>query len=61
MGWLSGFDVEVHYKGTPIQKRCIARARQESGLTIYAIDEKGGLIVDTKKKIHCFGKVEIFE
>jgi hypothetical protein len=61
MGWLSGFDVEVHYKGTPIQKRCIERAGKESGLPIYAIDEKGGLIVDTKKQIRCFGKVEIFE
>ncbi len=61
LGLLSGFDIEVHYAATPHQKRHIEKAMQDSGLPIYAIYEKGGMILDEEGKPSFFGQVDSFE
>lgn len=40
------FFIEVHYEDTNIQNNCIERALKEKTDTIYAIRDKGGIIVD---------------
>lgn len=61
IGWISDFDVEVHYHGSKTQKEGIERALREGKRPVAAIDEKGGLAVDEKKNISFFGKVDWFE
>ena len=61
IGWISDFDVEVHYHGSRIQKEGIERAIKEGKRPVAAIDEKGGVIVDENKALSFFGKVDWFE
>lgn len=61
LGYLSGFDIEVHYRNSSHQNRYIERAIEEKGMTVYAIEEKGGMIVDEKGEISFFGRVHTHE
>ena len=50
LGLVHGFDLEVHFLATELQRQCTARAARELGVPIYQMWHEGGLIV-------CDGKV----
>ena len=58
LGCLAGFDVEVHYAKSNQQKQYIKKVVNEKHIPVYAIGEKGGMIV--KDSITLFGNVEVF-
>lgn len=60
LGYLSGFDIEAHYRATAHQKRYIERAIEEKGKEIYAIEEKGGMLVESDGTKRFFGSVHPF-
>lgn len=41
------FCIEVHYEDTDIQNNCIKRVLKEKTDTIYAIGDRGGIVVDS--------------
>lgn len=41
------FYIEVHYEDTDIQNNCIKRVLKEKTDTIYAIGDRGGIVVDS--------------
>lgn len=43
---IDNFDIEVHYKGTTIQKNYINKVLNEKVNTVYAIKNTGGIIID---------------
>ena len=45
-GLLDGFEPEVHYAGSEIQRESAARYLRERGKPVYAITNDGGLLVD---------------
>ena len=57
LGYLSGFDVEVHFNNYRAQLESIERVKQEKNIPIYCIYEDGGIIVD--QDIHLFGRVDV--
>ena len=59
LGLLGGFDVEVHYQATRLQKECIAKAKALHGKPIYALWHQGGLLVEGGV-VQTLGKVEKF-
>ncbi|MGM9948284.1 Type 1 glutamine amidotransferase-like domain-containing protein [Floccifex sp.] len=56
LGYLSGFDIEVHYQLR--NQKWIDKVIKEKHIPVYAITEKGGIVID--KNMECFGKVEEF-
>lgn len=54
------FDIEVYYDQTKTQLASIKRVLEEKKKPVYAIYEKGGLIVE-ETGITCFGKIDLFE
>ncbi len=61
LGYLTDFDVEVHFQNTPHQLRHIERALSERHRPVYAIDEKGGMIVQPDGTKSFFGAVTCFD
>ena len=61
LGYLTDFDVEVHFQNTPHQLRHIERALRERHRPVYAIDEKGGMIVQPDGTKSFFGAVTCFD
>ncbi len=57
---LKGFDIEVHYDQSPIMQESIQKVIQERHIPIYAIGDKGAVIIDQDKKI-CLGDVHVFK
>ncbi|MDE7454855.1 MAG: peptidase S51 [Clostridia bacterium] len=55
---VKGFDLEVHYLATDLQKSCSMRAVSELNLPVYQMWHEGGIIVDDGK-ITVMGNVEI--
>ncbi|WP_276931968.1 Type 1 glutamine amidotransferase-like domain-containing protein [Dubosiella newyorkensis] len=60
LAYRNDFDIEVHYDQTKTQLASIKRVLEEKKKPVYAIYEKGGLIVE-ETGITCFGKVDLFE
>lgn len=46
LGLLDGFEPEVHYAASPVQKESIARYLHERGKTVYAMTNRGGLLIE---------------
>ncbi len=57
---IEAFDLEVHYTGSELQQSCIARTLSETGRTVIAMEEQGGLILDRGRLIQ-MGKVHFFK
>lgn len=55
MGYVSGFDIEVHYVGNREQLESIEKKKT----VMYGIHDNGGMLISDT--IICFGNVEIFE
>lgn len=51
LGLLEGFEPEVHYAGSAVQKESIQRYLQERGKPVYAMTNQGGLVVQDGKII----------
>lgn len=54
---LEGFDIEVHYEDTDLQKECIEKVHQEKNCRIYAIYDDGGILVKDDI-VETFGRVK---
>ncbi|MCM1043304.1 MAG: Type 1 glutamine amidotransferase-like domain-containing protein [Corallococcus sp.] len=59
IGLVSGFDLEVHFENTDIQRSCTARAKSIHGRKVYAMWHQGGLLIEDGK-IYKMGSVEEF-
>ena len=59
LGFLSGFDVEVHYEATPQQEAAIRRYLSERSKPVYAMGNAGALIVENGR-ITPVGDVTLF-
>lgn len=46
LGFLSGFEVEVHYEGSDIQNSAIERVMEERGVPVLAVGNQGGVLID---------------
>jgi peptidase E len=46
IGWLHGFDLEVHDTASPAQETSIARVLRERSVPVYGIGDGGALVVD---------------
>ena len=46
LGLLEGFEPEVHYAASTVQKESIARYLRERGKPVYAMTNQGGLVVE---------------
>ena len=57
---INSFDLEVHYTGSEIQQACMARTLEETGRTVIAMEEEGGLILD-RGRLFQMGKVHFFK
>lgn len=55
LGYISGFDIEVHYCDSKKQRESIQKVKEEKQLNVYGIGEDGGIIVD--ECIHLFGYI----
>ena len=60
LGYMGDFDIEVHYHESNHQKHYIQKVLEEKKKDIYAIYEKGGVLVKNQS-ISLFGKVEVFK
>lgn len=58
LGYISDFDVEVHFRKSKKQMESIERVCEEKKLKVYGIYENGGILVDDF--IHFFGNICIF-
>jgi peptidase E len=54
------FYIEVHYEDTDIQNNCIKKVLKEKTDTIYAIGDRGGIVVDSEDVL-LFGDVVTFK
>lgn len=45
LGLLDGFELEVHFADTPVQRECMARYQKERGKPLWAMCNDGGLLV----------------
>ena len=61
LGYVNGFDIEVHYANNAHQNGYIEKVRQETGKPVYAMYEDGGILIDEDRKITCFGRVDLLE
>lgn len=43
---IEGFDIEVHFHGSDVQKECINQTIRDTGRPVFAMEENGGLIID---------------
>ena len=59
LGLLEGFEPEVHYAASEVQKESIRRYLRERGKPIYAMTNQGGLVV-RDGEITPMGKVHRF-
>lgn len=60
LGYLKGFDIEVHYTASKRQHESMERVQEEKKVDLYGIYEKGGLLIEGQH-VTCFGKVDFFE
>jgi len=60
LGLLDGFEIEVHYCDSYIQKEGIKRVIEEKGLPVYMIANDGGLLVK-ENHITCFGNASLIK
>lgn len=60
LGYMNGFDIEVHYAASPHQKSWVAEVLSQKKRPVYCIYEKGGLIV-VHDQVTCFGRVDLEE
>ncbi|MCM1194937.1 MAG: peptidase S51 [Firmicutes bacterium] len=60
LGLVKGFDLEVHYLATELQRECSARAAVELNLPVYRMWHEGGIVVDGGA-VTVVGKTEIIE
>jgi len=56
----SGFYIEVHYTGSDVQEECINKVLNEKTDKIYAIGEKGGIIIEDGL-LKTYGEVHVFD
>lgn len=54
------FYIEVHYEDTDIQNNCIKKVLKEKTDTIYAIGDRGGIVVDSENVL-LFGDIVTFK
>ncbi|OAA89389.1 Type 1 glutamine amidotransferase-like domain-containing protein [Clostridium coskatii] len=59
LNFIKDFDIEVHYKGTEVQKNYINKVLNEKTDTVYAIKNTGGIIVDNNS-IKLLGDTQTF-
>ncbi len=59
LGYITDFDVEVHFENEAIQRSAIERVLRETNKSVYAIGDKGLLMKDGEK-VTCFGDVQHF-
>lgn len=59
LGFLDGFEPEVHFANTPVQHESIERYLRERGKPVYAMTNQGGLLGDGEEIIP-FGEVTLF-
>lgn len=59
LGCIRDFDLEVHFTGSEIQMECIHRTLEETGRTVIAMEEQGGLVLD-RGRLYQMGKVHFF-
>lgn len=57
---ITNFDIEVHYKETTIQKESIRKVLKEKSKRVYAMKDKGGIIINGDK-INILGDVTLFD
>ncbi|URZ17138.1 Type 1 glutamine amidotransferase-like domain-containing protein [Clostridium felsineum] len=57
---IRNFQIEVHYEKTEVQKSGIAKVLKEKTGTVYAISNKGGIIV-YNNQVEILGDVEVFK
>lgn len=55
LGFISDFDIEVHYNASNHQKKYIQKVKDEKQLPVYGIYETGGIVC--AEKMELFGKV----
>lgn len=60
LGYLNGFDLEVHFRKSRTQLAAIERTLEERRLPVYALYEDGGMAVDENGRKIFFGKTEEF-
>ncbi|CEN93616.1 MAG: Type 1 glutamine amidotransferase-like domain-containing protein [Paeniclostridium sp.] len=60
LNMITDFDIEVHYKETSIQKESIKKVLKEKSRRIYAMKDKGGIIINGEK-ITILGDVTLFD
>lgn len=60
LGLIKDFGIEVHYKGSEIEKNYINKAVREQNRVIYAIENTGGIILDSNT-LELLGEVCKFE
>ena len=60
LGLVSGFDLEVHYLATDVQKQCTLQACEYYKMPIYQMWHEGGLLV-VDGKITIMGNVEVVQ
>lgn len=59
LGLLDGFEPEVHFAGTDVQMKSIARYQKERKKLVFAMANDGGLLIDGSQ-VSVFGNVDIF-
>lgn len=61
IGWLNGFEIEVHYTHSQVQQDSIKRFLSERHKPIYAMGDEGAIIVDEEGRKIMVGDVTYFE
>ncbi len=56
LGQLSGFDIEVHYRNSKVQRESMEKIDKP----VYGITDKGAILVEDKK-VTCIGEIEILK
>lgn len=60
LGFVTDFDIEVHFERNELQLNCIKRAIAEKGKNIYAIYNDGALLIDEDGRITELGRTDFF-
>lgn len=61
LGYLEGFEMEVHYMGTDVQNESAARVIAERFIPVYEVGNEGGLFIDDAGTITPMGDVARYD